>query len=52
MLEGCYQARRAFDIIHTTLRGVSIEAGRLRAWVYNALFPGGDLLRYLQGTSS
>lgn len=49
VLEVCYQARRALHILHTTLRGVSIEAGRLRARVYNAFFPGGDLLRFLRG---
>src|SRR6185312_3599906 len=48
-LEVCYQARRAFHAIHTTLRGVSIEAGRLRARVWNACFPGGDLMRYALG---
>jgi hypothetical protein len=33
LLEVSFQAQRAFHIIHTTLRGVSIEAGRRRARV-------------------
>lgn len=49
MLEVCYQARRAFEAVHTGLRGVSPEAGKLRARVWNARFPGGDLLRYARG---
>jgi DNA-binding NtrC family response regulator len=48
-LEVCYQARRAFHVLHSTLRGVSIEAGRLRARVWNACFPGGDLMKYARG---
>jgi DNA-binding NtrC family response regulator len=48
-LEVCYQVRRAFHILHTTLRGISPEAGKLRARVWNACFPGGDLLAYARG---
>jgi DNA-binding NtrC family response regulator len=49
LLEVCFQAQRAFHILHTTLRGVSTEAGRLRARVWNARFPGGDLMAYARG---